>query len=667
VQLPGQFRGVVRFGAFQVDLSSGELEKHGIKIRLQDQPFHILVMLLERPGEVVTREELRQKLWPVDTFVDFDKGLNSAVLRLRSALADSAENPHYIETLPRRGYRFVAAVDGAVPAASSAVASTPLVAETPVVGTGKPSAEGSVQPATGLIARRIWIAALAVAAIAALLLGVNVGGWRGRLLGKGGPVSVQSIAVLPLENLTGDPSQEYFADGMTDAIITDLAQIGSLKVISRTSAMQYKGVRKLPLPEIARQLNVDAVVEGAVARSSNRVRITAQLIQAQTDRHLWAGSYERDLRDVLALQGEVAQAIAGEIRIKLTPQEQVRLAGRPVNPEAYEAYLQGRYYYWNKFTREGFEQAIRYFQKAVEKDSNYAPAYAGLSDSYRFLAWAGPLPPGESMPKAEAAARKALELDNSLAEAHVAFGGVLYRFHWDWSRSEAEFKRALALSPSSAEAHREYSVFLRTSGRFDKAIDEAKRAKELDPLSLEMSVDFGAAFCMAGRYDEALKESRKILEMDPNHVGAHWWLGLAYEGKGDPPKAIAALEKAASLSGRNPAQLGFLGNAYAVFGQKNQAEKILAELKGRSKREYIPPYHMALIHAGLGEKEQALAWLEKAYEDRSFSLVTIGSWKQFDGLHRDSHFQDLLRRISFPIQKTAPQSSSEQSSPKTPK
>jgi TolB-like protein/DNA-binding winged helix-turn-helix (wHTH) protein/Tfp pilus assembly protein PilF len=651
-------RSIVRFGAFEADLSSGEIHKHGHKIKLQEQPFQVLVMLLERPGTVITREELRARLWPADTFVDFDTSLNSAIKKLRDALGDSAEEPSYVETLPRRGYRFISAIEAALPSPTMV---SIAASAAPVAPAREQRDERGAAPANRVkgkgVLRPVVLGAFALVAAATLVYLLNLGGIRQKLFVSASPPKIQSLAVLPLENLTGDPAQEYFADGMTDALITDLAQINTLRVISRTSTMLYKGTHK-SLPQIARELNVDAVVEGTVVRSGEKVRIDAQLIQAATDRHLWARSYETVLPDIVALQSQVARAIASEIQVKLTPLEQARLArARPVNPEAYEAYLRGRYS-WNKFTQEGFSKAIQYFRQAIEKDPNYALAYSGLSDSYRFLGL-GSSPTGDSMPKAAAAALKALEIDDTLAEAHASLAAVRYRRDWDWTGSETEFKRALELSPNYAEGHREYGVYLRMLGRFDEGLAEAKRAKEMDPLSLLMNTDVGAQFYAARQYGQAIEQLRKTLELDPNYAMTHWWLGLAYEGKGDVPRALAELEKAVSLSGRNPLYLAFLGNAYAVSGQRSQAEKILAELRERSGRVYIQPYDIALVYAGLGNKEQALIWLKKAYEERSFSVITIGTWKQFDGLRADPRFRELVRRIMPTAQGSAPRAPGE--------
>src|SRR5713101_3735750 len=417
-----------RFGAFEFDPRARQLRKHGHTIRLHGQPLEILGLLLERPTEVVLREELRARLWPEDTFVDFEHSLNAAVNKLREALDDDANNPRFIETVPRRGYRFIAPVEGALPA--SAPDSTNLDApaanqEAIDLGVEKSAAEVPMPSGARPRRRTLWLVFAACAFLVALLVGFDAGGLRQRFFGRPDPGGIRSIAVLPLENLSHDPEQEYFADGMTEALTTELAQISALKVISRTSVMQYKGTKK-SLPQIAKELRVDAVVEGAVQRSGDKVEITVQLIQAPTDRHLLAKSYERDLRDVLALQREIAHAITDEIKAKLTPGERASLASsHPVNPEAYEAYLEGRYF-WNKRTENAVRTAAEYFQRAVDKDPTYARAYAGLADAYSVLgSWSlDALPPSEVLPKARAAVTKALQLDDSIAEAHTALAGI---------------------------------------------------------------------------------------------------------------------------------------------------------------------------------------------------------------------------------------------------
>ena len=629
-------RPTYRFGEFEFDPASGELHKDGAKVRLQEQPFQILTLLLKRPGEVVTREEVRQALWPGDTFVDFDVGLNSAIKRLRDALNDSAENPRFVETLPRRGYRFVAALETSPGAAPPALEAPPRPAPPPVEG------EAGVRPAG--VRLRSWGAAAAVAVSVLMATLAATGRWphpRGQLAS----VPIRSLAVLPFENLSGDAEQDYFADGMTDSLITSLAQVHALRVISRTSVMQYRRANKA-LPRIAEELDVDAVVEGTVSRAGDRVRITAQLIQATTDRHLWAQSYEREARDVLSLQREVAAAIAQAVEVKLQPEEKVRMtrAAAPVQPEAYEDYLKGRFY-WSKRSPETSLKAVGYFQQAIARDPAYAPAYSGLSDTYRAFDVQGLAPPRECMPKAEEAARKALALDDTLAEAHASLAGVLYRYDWDWPGAEREFRLSLELEPSYAEGHRAYAVYLMTVRRHEEALAEAQRARELSPLSLVINTELGMALVRLGRYDEAIEQLRKTLEIDPKFFRAYQTMALAYEGKGDWPRALEVLEK---RPGRGQGQgNAWLGYAYGVTGRRQEALEVLARIEKSSHEHYVSPQSFAVVHLGLGETEQAMAWLEKAYDGRAFEVLGF-SGGLFDRLRGDGRFQDLLRRMRLP-------------------
>jgi TolB-like protein/Flp pilus assembly protein TadD len=491
-----------------------------------------------------------------------------------------------------------------------------------------------------------------------VLIGFNVAGLRDRLLTiVGASVSrrtvplprIESIAVLPLANLSGDPEQEYFADGMTEELITNLGKISALRVISRTSVMRYKGTKK-PLPEIARELNMDAIVEGTVQRSGNRVRISAQLIQARPERHLWAESYERDLRDVLALQSEVARAIANEIRLKLTPQEQTRLASaRPVNPAAHEAYLRGRYH-WNKVTDEGIRRSIREFEQAIEIDPQYAVAYAGVADAYIFLsAWSRAIPPKEVLPKAKAAAVKALEIDETLPEAHTALALARLLFELDWSAAESGLKRAIELNPSYPVAHQWYALLLSSLGRHDEAIAEAKRAHELDPLSLQSDAQVGLHYYFARQYDQAIQRLHQTLELDPNFPPAHYWLGIAYLEKGASQEALEALQTAVRLSGSSGLFEPDLARAYGLTGKRDAARRILGELQELSRKKYVPADSIAIIYIGLGDKNRALEWLEKAREEScagSILLLKVAPW--LDPLRSDPRFQDLLRRMNFP-------------------
>ena len=610
--------GRAHFGVFEVDLRAGELRKNGLRIRLQEQPFQVLAILLERPRGLVTRDELRKRLWPADTFVDFDHGLNKAISKIREALGDSAENPRFVETVARRGYRFLAEVT--------------VLDELPA----KPAVRQRRPP---------WPLAWKISGFAMALVLVSLTAWifRSRIRP---PSGIQSLAVLPLESLSGDASQDYFADGMTDELITDLGQISALRVISRTSVMSYKGTRK-PLQQIARELNVDAVVEGTVLRSGQQVRITAQLIQASADKHLWAQSYEGDLRDTLALQNKVARAVAEQIRINLNPQEQAALKNvKVVNPDAYEAYLKGRYF-WNKRTADGLKKAIDYFNQAIEKDPNYAQAYTGLADSYALLGdWEyGVLAPKEAFPRAKAAATKALELDSTLGEAHTSLAFSLDLFDWDWGSAEKEFRRAIELNPGYATAHQWYAWHLIVLGRNGEAIAEMRKAQNLDPLSLIISADMADALLITRRYDESIQQSRKTIDMDPNFAVAHYQLGQAFVQRHMYNEAIAELQKAIEFSGGNPTCTSNLAYAYAVSGRRKEAVKILNELKKRSNHGFSNASEIALIYTGLDEKDQAMAWLERAYEER-FN-PSILQRPAFDPLRSDPRFQDLLRRIGL--------------------
>ncbi len=460
---------------------------------------------------------------------------------------------------------------------------------------------------------------------------------------------IKSVAVLPLANLSRDPEQDFFTDGMTEALITDLAQIGTLRVISRTSAMRYKGTGK-PLPEIARELNVDGLVEGSVLRAGERVRITAQLIHAATDQHLWAKSYDRDLRDVLALQSEVARAIAEEVQIKLTPQQQERLArGRQVSPAAHEAYLKGRYY-WAKATEEAFRKSIEYFEEAIAKDAAYALAYSGLADSYSMLA--NPMlevvPPSEIMPKMRAATMKALELDDALPEAHTTLGRIKFYFDWDWAGAEKAFRRAIELNPNYPMVHFLYALLLNPLERHAEAIREVRRAHELDPLALVLNTIVALVFCYARQYESGEEQFRKTLELDANFAFAHWIFGgfcLAPTGRYD--EAVAELERAIALAENVALPKGLLGYTYAKAGKRNDALRVLDELAELSKRRYVTPMAKTLIYVGLND-ERMFDALEETYQQRSPSLVWVKIFPMFDEIRAHRHFQDVVRRMNFP-------------------
>jgi TolB-like protein/DNA-binding winged helix-turn-helix (wHTH) protein/Flp pilus assembly protein TadD len=636
-----KLRRRLRFGVFDLDLQAGELRKHGLRIRLQEQPFEVLAMLLERPGEVVTREELQKKLWPADTFVDFNHGLNKAINKVREALSDSAESPRFVETVARRGYRFLAAVE----IADAAPARSLETVATPPTRTAAPSSpEQAGKPATHkLVLRPV---AWKISVFLVLLVSGCLAAWKLHFSNRPPPV-IRSLAVLPFESLSSDPSQDYFADGMTEELISDLGQISALRVISRTSVMVYKRARK-PLPQIARELNVDAVVEGTVLRSGDQVRVTAQLIEATADKHLWSQSYEGELQDTLALQNQVAMAIADQIRISLNPQEQAALkSARVVKPEAYVSYLKGRYF-WNKRTADGLKVALAYFNQAIDEDPKYAQAYSGLADTYALLGdWQyAAMTPREALPKAKAAAIKALELDSALGEAHNSLAFCLDGFDWDFDSAGKEFLRAIELNPGYATAHHWYAWHLALLHRLDEAMAEMKKAENLDPLSLVINADLAELLALAHSYDQSILQSRKTIEMDPNFGLAHNHLAQAYLQKKMNDEAVAELRKAVQLSGGSPTCLANLARAYVASGKVSEAEKLLSDLKNRSTPGQSLASEIAVIYVALGDTNQAIAWLNKGYQERFNPGVLLRPG--FDAIRSDPRFEDLVRRIGLP-------------------
>jgi TolB-like protein/DNA-binding winged helix-turn-helix (wHTH) protein/Tfp pilus assembly protein PilF len=636
----------VRFGVFELDLRAGELRKKGIKVRLQGQPYMLLVTLLKEPGEVVTREQLRRALWPEDTFVDFDHSLGTAINKLREVLGDSAANPRFVETLHRRGYRFIAPVVAVGENQDAPVVSEdPPAIQAPAAGEAGDRDAVRVPAATAAGVRWRWSLRSKMSVFALLLL---ASGTVVALIVFSGRAStpIRSLAVLPLENLSGEASQDYFSDGMTDELTTELGQLSELRVISRTSAMTYKGAHR-SLPKIGQELNVDAVVEGTVLRSGKQVRITVQLIRASTDKQLWGRSYEVELRDILSVQKEVARSIVEEIRIELTPHEQAVLKNvNRVNPEAYEAYLKGRFF-WNKRTADGLKKAIDNFNDAVEKDPNYAPAYAGLADAYALAGdWQyGVLAPKEAYPKAKAAATQALALDNSLGEAHISLAWCLDGFEWDWKSAGREFTRGIELNPGYATGRQWYGWHLAALGRHAEAVTELERAESLDPLSLIIGTDLAEELLIARRFDESVKQSRKTMAMDPFFALTHFVLGEAYLQKHMYGDAIAELQRAIDLSPGSTAFTATLAYAYAVSGRRDQAVTILNDLKHRSNERFSNAAVIALIFVGLDQKDQAMAWLEKAYTERFNPQILMRPC--FDPLRSDPRFHDLLDRIGL--------------------
>ena len=646
-------RSVAKFGTFEVSFDSGEVRKAGLKIRVQQQPLKLLQILLERPGEVVSREQLRNLLWANESFGDFDQAVNIAIGKLRSALGDSAENPRYIETLPKRGYRFIAEVsigdfdgptDGLVTVLPESAARTPVFGD---LNPAQPDAPPQTRTDVTAPKRQRWTARR-IAFAAAVSLGFSILAVFIYLSWVRRPTGIRSLAVLPLDNFSGDSSQDYFADGMTDELITDLAQIRALRVVSRTSVMMYKGTHK-PLPQIARELNVDAVVEGSVFRSGDQVRITAQLIQVPADKHLWADSYQGNVRDTLTVQNQVARAIAEEIRIEVTPREQAALkSARKIDPDAYEAYLKGRYS-WNRRTADGLKKAVDYFNQAIARDPHYAAAYSGLADTYALLGdWQyAVMPAKEAMPKALSAARKAVELDDGLGEAHASLAFCLEGFDWDFAAADREFRRAVELSPGYATAHHWYAWHLSLLGRNKEAIAEMDKAVNLDPVSPVVNADLAELLLIAHLPDESIQQSRKTIEMNPGFALAHNQLAQAYIEKKMFGEAIEELQQAIRLAGDSPIFVANLARAYAGSNQKAEAVGLLNNLKNRSDPGSPLVAEIAMIYTALGEKDQAITWLEKGYQGRFNPGVLERPC--FDALRSDPRFQDLVHRIGLPL------------------
>ena len=484
-----------------------------------------------------------------------------------------------------------------------------------------------------------------------ILLLASAVAWRFFATQTGGASDLRqmSVVVLPLENLSGDQEQDYFADGMTDDLIANLAKIRSLRVISRSTAMAYKRTRK-PLSEIARELHLDAVVEGTVLRAGDRVRITAELVQVSTDRHLWADTYESQIGDVLALQNRVSSAIVNEIRVNLSPQDRARLASNPaVSPEAYENYLKGRFC-WNKRTDENLHRAIGYFEEATKEDKQYALAYASLSDCYSIIGAAifGTIPAAEAAPKARQAAQRALEIDPSMAEAETSLATVKFNYDWDWAGAEEGFQRAIQLNPSYATAYQRYSLLLTVMGRFQDGFTQINKARELDPLSFSINFSLGWRLYLARQYDRAITQLRNTLEMDPSYELPHFVLGQAYEEKGAFDLAIPELRKAVDLSHGTPLMISALAHAYARAGQRTEAKQLLTQLEAASKHQYVSPYYLAIVYVGLGDKAQALSLLEKALGDRSNGLIFMAVEPELDPIRSEPRFITLEGKLRLP-------------------
>lgn len=599
-----------RFGPFELNAQTGELSSEGKKLQLRDQPLKLLLALLEQPGELVSREALVRRIWPEGTFVDFDRGLNKAVLHLRESLGDSAEKPQFIETLPRKGYRFIASVTQELPDSPT----SPL-------------------PEVPRKSRfRWWTAALAALAGVAIVVVASAGRIHDWISGRPRPTSqISALAVIPLENLSGKRDEDYFADGMTDELITDLAKTSSARITSRTSVMRYKGTRK-SVREIGQELNVEAVVEGTVTRSGDSVRITAQLIQVATDMHLWAETYERNLSEVLPLQSEVATDIARRISSVVRPLDE----GRTVNPQAYGLYLKGRYFFY-QYTTRGWLQAIDHFNRAIELDPAFAPAYAGLADVYVVAGAYGSIPTKEALTRGKAAATKALQLDDKLAGAHYALATAYTWYDWDWANAEKEFQRGLALNPNDALGRNWHAGYLSVQGRHEEALDEHEHARQLDPFSLIINANLARALYWGRRYDEAISQSKRTLQIDPKFGIALFWLEGSLRHKGMFKEAVVLRQALAT-----PEEARVIAQKYQRLG----FPALLRE-SGEMFKKDGAFVEAARCFAQLGDKEQALSLLEECYRRRCYSMVTIKAEPDFDVLRADPRYQDLERRIGL--------------------
>jgi len=640
MDVPASTSRRVRTGLFEIDVRSGDLHKAGRRVPLQEQPFRVLAMLLERPGEIVTREELQARLWPADTFVGFDEGINTAIRKLRIAFDDSADNPRFIETLPRRGYRFVAPVQDAVvpltrPSESVAAVAVELPART---GRGK---------------------TLIVALASALLLVLATVVYLRRTHPPSTSAVPQRVmlAVLPFQNMSNDPAQEYFSDGLTEETITDLGQLSPehLGVVARTSAMAYKHTDKT-VSQIGRELGVDYILEGSVRREGGEARVSAQLIRVSDQTHLWAQNYQRQLHDLLQIENELGTVIARQVEINLTPQQVIDLAKmRTVDPEAYDLYLKGRFY-WNERNPAAIKESVAYFQQAAAKDPNFALPYVGLADSYNIGNIVGAYSAKESLPKAKVAAIKALTLDPSLAEAHAALGMELSHYEFDFPGAQREFLKAIELNPNSAYAHLFYSnCYLAPMGRMGEAIAENKKALELDPLSLPINNFMGMTYMFAGDYEKSYQQFQHTISMDPTFPLAHEYLSGLLKLTGRYEEGIEEHEKAEVLGGFSPedaaAEANMLRQALKTGGEKGMWEKNLELLLPEMKRsgEVSSPGLVAAVYALAGDKDHAFEWLNQAYVERDGASITLAKVDPtFKNLHGDPRFADLLRRLGLP-------------------
>jgi len=628
----------IRFGDnFELDLTARKLSRSNRVLKVERIPLEILALLIEHWGETVPRDEIITRVWGKGAFLDTDNSIRGAIRKIRQVLKDDPEQPRFIQTVTGQGYRFIAPIIG-TKEEHGADASSGLPFEEPETPTAETD-EGSHQ------ASRAWYKLTFFAVVLVALAGVLYTIVRNRQ-GQALRPQITSIAVLPFTNLSGDPAQDYLADGMTEEIIGRLSSIRGLRVISRTSTMHFKETQ-LPVPEIAKALHVDALVEGSVIREGSRIRVHAQLIRGSTDEHFWSESYDRELVDVLALESDVAQAIAAKVEVTVTGQERARLvAARHISPEVYESYLKGQFALRKSNSQSDLEETIGYFDEAIRKDPTFAGAYVGLADAYNALGmvFVG-VSPAETRPKVISAARKALELDPELAEAHVQLATV-YQREWRWSDAEAEYRWALQLSPNDAAAHLGFANWLLAEGRKEEAMEWSKRARELDPLAVT-GTNLGWILFLAGRYDEAIRELHATLAVRPDDASALWYLGFSLIGEGKPQDAILPLERAVAITHGSPGVIGVLARAYGHAGRRSDALHLIEELNRRRQKGYVPTAPFVQAYVGLGDYDEAFAWFDRAYQEKSNILQWVKVEPFPDMMRKDARFADLVRRVGL--------------------
>jgi TolB-like protein/DNA-binding winged helix-turn-helix (wHTH) protein/Tfp pilus assembly protein PilF len=632
---PIRIPGLIKFGGdFEFDFSAYALRRSGRLLKLERIPAEVLAILLEHRGQIVSREHIVERIWGKDVFLDTDNSINGAIRKIRQVLKDDPEQPRFIQTVTGKGYRFIASV------------TDPDVARPVVVPS--PRVPVTEVPSHRLIRWR-WPILLGIVAVIAVL-GIYLQ-WSRSQARASVPTGRLMLAVLPFENLTGDASQDYFSDGLTEEMISQLGDLDPdhVGVIARTSVMHYKHSQE-PLDQIGRALGVQYILEGSVRRDSNRVRIAAQLIQLRDQTHLWTREYDRELSDVFALQGEIAREIADQIQLTLghiheaaTPAAQSASSAKAF--EAYDLYLKGRYS-WNKRTQEGLQQAVEYFQQAINKDPAYARAYAGLAESYALMGGYTGLPPKEFMVKARAAARRALELDEQLPEAHTALAVIAQNYDWDWQTAEKEYRRAIQLDPNYATGHHWYAECLALQGRFDEAFSEIGIARKLDPLSLIIATDYGAILYFSRQYDRAIEQFRSVLEIEPDFPRAHM-LAWAYAQKGLFADALADAEAQGGRREENPWSWAMIAYISSRSGDRARANAALDRLQNVKQHRAVDSLCFTVAYVGLGNNDMALLWLEKAYQEHSNSLTAIKVDPTYDPLRSAPRFQELVRRVGL--------------------